>query len=55
MCEDCGTFKDCDVDVNVSSWHEQERKGYGLTMMCLCVKLTKDQLPWLGLSQLDAS
>jgi hypothetical protein len=32
---------------------DQERKGYGLIVMCLCVKLTKDQLCGLVLCQFD--
>jgi hypothetical protein len=32
---------------------EQERKGYGLTMICLCVNLTRGQLSWLILCQLE--
>lgn len=32
---------------------EQERKGYGLRVICLCVKLIRGQLYWLVLYHLD--
>ena len=32
---------------------EQERKGYGLTVMQFCIKLTRSQACWLFLCQLD--
>jgi hypothetical protein len=31
----------------------QENKGCGSTVMCLCVKLTRGQVCWIVLCQLD--
>lgn len=34
---------------------EQDTKGYGLTVTCLCVKLTRAHFSWLVLYKLDTS
>lgn len=35
-------------DTNMRSCYKQESKWYGLLMMCLCVKLTRQEVSWIA-------